>query len=165
VLKIVSCISHRNKLDRQAEPAVGLSHADGLVERNPIVVFAVDKQKFFRGTEKEKPELYRKASPIFYVSKDDPPLNNLDCVLRERHSEIRYSVVRRCGLHSARDVLPTPIPFQSYALIRGCDQFSKMSSRGRSSHAYSVRIDAVLGCAGTQEANGTLAILDSSRKR
>jgi dipeptidyl aminopeptidase/acylaminoacyl peptidase len=23
---------------------------------------------------KEKPELYRKASPIFYVSKDDPPL-------------------------------------------------------------------------------------------
>jgi acetyl esterase/lipase len=30
--------------------------------------------KFFRGTEKEKPELYRKASPIFYVSKDDPTL-------------------------------------------------------------------------------------------
>ncbi|MGA7929433.1 MAG: prolyl oligopeptidase family serine peptidase, partial [Candidatus Sulfotelmatobacter sp.] len=30
--------------------------------------------KFFRGTEKEKPELYRKASPICYVSKDDPPL-------------------------------------------------------------------------------------------
>ncbi len=30
--------------------------------------------KFFRGTEQEKPELYRKASPIFYVSKDDPPL-------------------------------------------------------------------------------------------
>lgn len=30
--------------------------------------------KLFRGTEKEKPELYRMASPIFYVSKDDPPL-------------------------------------------------------------------------------------------
>ena len=30
--------------------------------------------KLFRGTEKDKPELYRKASPIFYVSKDDPPL-------------------------------------------------------------------------------------------
>jgi acetyl esterase/lipase len=30
--------------------------------------------KLFRGTEKEKPELYRKASPIFYISKDDPPL-------------------------------------------------------------------------------------------
>jgi acetyl esterase/lipase len=30
--------------------------------------------KLFRGTEKEKPELYRKASPLFYVSKDDPPL-------------------------------------------------------------------------------------------
>jgi acetyl esterase/lipase len=30
--------------------------------------------KFFRGTEEEKPELYRKASPILYVSKDDPPL-------------------------------------------------------------------------------------------
>jgi arylsulfatase A len=30
--------------------------------------------KLFRGTEKEKPEIYRKASPIFYVSKDDPPL-------------------------------------------------------------------------------------------
>jgi acetyl esterase/lipase len=30
--------------------------------------------KFFRGIEKEKPDLYRKASPICYVSKDDPPL-------------------------------------------------------------------------------------------
>jgi len=30
--------------------------------------------KLFRGTEKEKPELYRKASPIFYVTKDGPPL-------------------------------------------------------------------------------------------
>ena len=30
--------------------------------------------KLFRGTEKEKPELYRQASPIFYISKDDPPL-------------------------------------------------------------------------------------------
>ncbi len=30
--------------------------------------------KLFRGTEKEKPELYRKASPIYYVSKDAPPL-------------------------------------------------------------------------------------------
>jgi dipeptidyl aminopeptidase/acylaminoacyl peptidase len=30
--------------------------------------------KFFRGTEEEKPELYRKASPMLYVSKDDPPL-------------------------------------------------------------------------------------------
>jgi acetyl esterase/lipase len=30
--------------------------------------------KLFRGTEKDKPELYRKASPLFYVSKDDPPL-------------------------------------------------------------------------------------------
>jgi acetyl esterase/lipase len=30
--------------------------------------------KLFRGTEKDKPQLYRKASPIFYVSKDDPPL-------------------------------------------------------------------------------------------
>jgi acetyl esterase/lipase len=31
-------------------------------------------EKFLRGTEKEKPELYRQASPIFYVSKNDPPL-------------------------------------------------------------------------------------------
>jgi acetyl esterase/lipase len=30
--------------------------------------------KFFRGTEKEEPVLYRKASPILYVSKGDPPL-------------------------------------------------------------------------------------------
>ncbi len=30
--------------------------------------------QFFRGTEKQKPDLYRKASPIFYVSKDNPPL-------------------------------------------------------------------------------------------
>jgi acetyl esterase/lipase len=34
----------------------------------PVIV------KFLRGTEKEKPEIYRMASPIFYVSKDDPPL-------------------------------------------------------------------------------------------
>jgi len=30
--------------------------------------------KLFRGTEQEKPELYRKASPIFCVSKDNQPL-------------------------------------------------------------------------------------------
>jgi len=30
--------------------------------------------KLFRGTEKEKPELYRQASPIVYVSKESPPL-------------------------------------------------------------------------------------------
>jgi len=30
--------------------------------------------KLFRGTEDEHPELYRQASPIFYVSKDGPPL-------------------------------------------------------------------------------------------
>ncbi len=30
--------------------------------------------KLFRGTEAEKPELYRQASPIVYVSKDSPPL-------------------------------------------------------------------------------------------
>jgi dipeptidyl aminopeptidase/acylaminoacyl peptidase len=27
-----------------------------------------------RGAEQEKPELYRKASPISYVARDDPPL-------------------------------------------------------------------------------------------
>jgi acetyl esterase/lipase len=30
--------------------------------------------RFFRGTEKEKPRLYRQASPVFYVSEKDPPL-------------------------------------------------------------------------------------------
>jgi acetyl esterase/lipase len=30
--------------------------------------------KLFCGDEKEKPELYKQASPIKYVSKDDPPL-------------------------------------------------------------------------------------------
>jgi acetyl esterase/lipase len=30
--------------------------------------------KLFRGTEQEKPELYRQASPLFFVSKDDPPM-------------------------------------------------------------------------------------------
>lgn len=30
--------------------------------------------KLFRGTEKDKPDLYHKASPITYVSKDAPPL-------------------------------------------------------------------------------------------
>jgi len=30
--------------------------------------------RFFRGTEKEKSRLYRLASPIFYVSRKDPPL-------------------------------------------------------------------------------------------
>lgn len=30
--------------------------------------------KLFRGDEKEKPELYKQASPMMHVSKDDPPL-------------------------------------------------------------------------------------------
>ncbi len=30
--------------------------------------------KLFRGTEKQKPELYKKASPIFYVGRGAPPL-------------------------------------------------------------------------------------------
>jgi acetyl esterase/lipase len=37
-------------------------------ETNQVIV------KLFRGTEKEKPALYRKASPVFYVAKGDPPL-------------------------------------------------------------------------------------------
>jgi acetyl esterase/lipase len=31
-------------------------------------------EKFLRGSRKKKPELFRRASPVFYVSKDDPPL-------------------------------------------------------------------------------------------
>jgi acetyl esterase/lipase len=31
-------------------------------------------QKFLRGPEKEKRDIYRKASPIFYISEGDPPL-------------------------------------------------------------------------------------------
>jgi acetyl esterase/lipase len=31
-------------------------------------------ERFLQATRQGKPELYRKASPIFYVSKDDPPL-------------------------------------------------------------------------------------------
>jgi acetyl esterase/lipase len=34
----------------------------------PVIV------RFLRGTRDEKPDLYRRASPIRYVSKDDPPL-------------------------------------------------------------------------------------------
>jgi acetyl esterase/lipase len=30
--------------------------------------------KLFRGSEKDKPDLYRQASPVLYVSKDSPPL-------------------------------------------------------------------------------------------
>lgn len=30
--------------------------------------------KLFRGSEKDKPDLYRQASPVFYVSKDSPPM-------------------------------------------------------------------------------------------
>ena len=30
--------------------------------------------KLFRGTESEKPDLYRRASPIYFVSRDSPPL-------------------------------------------------------------------------------------------
>jgi hypothetical protein len=33
MLKIAPCIFHRNKLDRQVDPAVLFSHADGLVKR------------------------------------------------------------------------------------------------------------------------------------
>jgi len=30
--------------------------------------------KLVRGSEKDKPDLYRQASPLFHVSKDSPPL-------------------------------------------------------------------------------------------
>jgi dipeptidyl aminopeptidase/acylaminoacyl peptidase len=58
--------------------------------------------KLFRGREKEKPELYRKASPIFYVSKDDPPLllahGEKDDLVPFEQSARMAAAYRRVGL-------------------------------------------------------------------
>ena len=84
------------------------------------------------------------ADELHFLGASKKLHNDPDGVLRELHGEIRYSVVSRCRLHFAGDVLhrhPLPV-LRSDPRLR---QFSKMSSRGRSSHAYSVRIDAVLG--------------------
>jgi acetyl esterase/lipase len=58
--------------------------------------------KLFRGTEKEHPELYRKASPIFYVSKDDPPLllvhGQDDDLVPFNQSERMAEAYRKAGL-------------------------------------------------------------------
>src|SRR5271166_750660 len=75
------------------------------------------------------------------------------------YREIGHTVVCRCGLHSAGDVLPTSITFQSRILICGCDQFCQMASRDPSG------INAVLGCIGAQETYGALAILNVGWKR
>lgn len=59
--------------------------------------------KLFRGTEKEKPELYRKASPIFYVSKNAPPLlpghGEEDDLVPFDQSVRMAAAYRRAGLH------------------------------------------------------------------
>lgn len=62
----------------------------------PVIV------KFLRGTEREKPELYRRASPIFYVSKNDPPLllvhGEKDDVVPFDQSARMAETYRRVGL-------------------------------------------------------------------
>jgi uncharacterized protein len=62
----------------------------------PVIV------KFLRGTRDEKPDLYRKASPIHYVSKDDPPLllvhGENDEVVPFDQSVRMAEVYRRMGL-------------------------------------------------------------------
>jgi len=59
-------------------------------------------EKFLRGTESEKAQLYRKASPIFYVSKDDPPLlivhGDKDDVVPFEQSTRMIEAYRRIGL-------------------------------------------------------------------
>jgi acetyl esterase/lipase len=74
--------------------------------------------KLFRGTEKEKPELYRKASPILYVSKDDPPLllvhGEEDDLVPVDQSTRMAEAYRRVGLpvelivvkHAGHDFVP-----------------------------------------------------------
>ncbi|MGA9790351.1 MAG: alpha/beta hydrolase [Terriglobales bacterium] len=58
--------------------------------------------KFFRGTEKDMPALYRKASPIVYVSKDDPPLllvhGEKDDGVPFNQSVLMAKTYRRAGL-------------------------------------------------------------------
>lgn len=62
----------------------------------PVIV------KFLRGTRDEKPDLYRKASPIHYVSKADPPLllvhGENDEVVPFDQSMRMAEVYRRMGL-------------------------------------------------------------------
>jgi dipeptidyl aminopeptidase/acylaminoacyl peptidase len=58
--------------------------------------------KFLGGSEKEKAQLYRKASPIFYVSKGDPPLLAVhgieDEVVPFAQSQRIVNTYRRLGL-------------------------------------------------------------------
>jgi dipeptidyl aminopeptidase/acylaminoacyl peptidase len=51
----------------------GVSDLTASAEQFPKDTYQV-VVKFIRGTETENPAVYRKASPIFYVSKNDPPL-------------------------------------------------------------------------------------------
>ncbi|MFC1966339.1 alpha/beta hydrolase fold domain-containing protein [Chloroflexota bacterium] len=60
--------------------------------------------KFLGGTMEEKPEIYKTASPINYVTKDDPPLllvhGELDETVSYNQSEEMYQAYQRAGLEA-----------------------------------------------------------------
>jgi dipeptidyl aminopeptidase/acylaminoacyl peptidase len=60
--------------------------------------------KFLNGTPEEKPEVYEAASPINYVTKDDPPLllihGEFDSTVPYNQSEIMYQAYKQAGLDS-----------------------------------------------------------------
>jgi len=60
--------------------------------------------RFLSGTLEEKPEIYRTASPINYVTNDDPPLllihGELDTLVPYNQSEIMYQAYRQAGLEA-----------------------------------------------------------------
>ena len=59
---------------------------------------------FLSGTLEEKPEIYKAASPINYVTKDDPPLllihGELDSTVPYNQSEIMYQAYQQDGLEA-----------------------------------------------------------------
>ncbi len=61
-------------------------------------------RQFLGGTEQQKPETYRLASPIAHVSPDAPPFflfhGNLDMLVPPEQAEILYQSLREHGVHA-----------------------------------------------------------------
>lgn len=67
----------------------------GTVARDPVALF-------LGGTQEEKPEEYKRASPVTHVSKDDPPVlmvhGDQDTTVKLEQSEIMLKALRDAGV-------------------------------------------------------------------
>jgi len=58
--------------------------------------------KFLGGTMEQEPEAYKRASPVYHVSPDDPPLimfhGDRDAVVPLKQSQLMYDAYRKAGL-------------------------------------------------------------------